>query len=483
MQINLIVCFDSKFGIAKDGIIPWNYKEDLKLFRSITTNTSSKLKNVLIMGRLTAETLNKPLNDRINYVITNNKEKQERLENKGFKCFSCIETAIKSCLPNEIEKIFLIGGVEIYNWGLKNYNKINKIFTSILKKDYNCDKFFNKNLLIDYFNYDPKEDTDLNDFIFRTWFQKKQKNLEELAYLNLLIEIRDNGHKRQTRNAITYSGFGKTLTFDLSKCFPLLTTKKMFLRGIFEELKFFLLGQTNNKILKDKGVHIWDGNTNKEFIEKCGLPYEEDDMGPMYGYQWRHFNAEYNNSNTDYTNKGYDQLEDVIKLIKSDPFSRRILMTSYNPAQSKLGVLYPCHGISIQFYVDELNNNYYLNCLMNQRSGDAFLGIPFNISSYALLVYIICNHINCTDGIVYKKINPGKLMMVFCDIHIYEQHLEAVNKQIERNPYLFPQLNINYEIKNFSNKDEQGSIKNLEFTDLEIINYNSYDSIKVPMIA
>jgi len=482
MQINLIVCFDSKFGIAKNGNIPWKYHEDLKLFKFITTNTlNPKLKNVLIMGRLTAESLKNPLKDRINYVITNNNDKKELLESRGFKCFPDIETAIKSC-SNEIENIFLIGGVEIYNWGFKNYKKINKIFTSIIKKDYNCDKFFNKNLLNYYFSYDSKEDTDLVDFVFRIWSQKK--NNEEVAYLNLLAEIRDNGHKRQTRNAITYSGFGKTLTFDLSNSFPLLTTKKMFLRGIFEELKFFLLGQTNNKILKDKGVHIWDGNTNKEFIEKCGLPYEEDDMGPMYGYQWRHFNAEYTDSNTDYTNMGYDQLEDVIKLIKTDPFSRRILMTSYNPAQSKLGVLYPCHGISIQFYVEEINNKYYLNCLMNQRSGDAFLGIPFNISSYALLVYILCNHINCTDGILNNQtINPGKLMMVFCDIHIYEQHIEAVNKQIERNPYLFPQLNINYEIKNFSNKNEEGSINNLEFSNLEIINYNSYDSIKAAMIA
>ena len=210
-------------------------------------------------------------------------------------------------------------------------------------------------------------------------------------------------------------------------------------------------------------------------------------MGPMYGYQWRHFNAQYENSQSDYTNMGYDQLLDVIKLIKEDPFSRRILMTSYNPAQAKFGVLYPCHGISIQFYVEDNNSNFNLNCLMNQRSGDAFLGIPFNISSYALLVYMLCNHINCTGGIIHNqqnyKINPGKLMMIFCDIHIYEQHIDAVNKQIERIPYNFPQLRINYEIKNFNNTNEEGSINNLEFKDLEIINYNSYDSIKAQMIA
>ena len=304
-------------------------------------------------------------------------------------------------------------------------------------------------------------------------------NNEELCYLDLLKEIKLNGHKRVTRNATTYSLFGKTLTFDIYKSFPLLTTKKMFLRGIFEELKFFLLGMTDNSILKNKGVHIWDGNTTKEFIEKCGLDYMENDMGCMYGYQWRHFNAPYKDCKTDYTGMGYDQLNDVIHMIKTDPFSRRLLMTSYNPIQAKLGVLYPCHGISIQFYVEINNDTMHLNCLMNQRSGDSFLGIPFNISSYALLIHFICNHINCMGGVINKtKIYPGKLMMVFCDVHIYEEHMEAVNTILSRQPYMFPQIEINYEIKSF---DKEG-IGMMDFNNIVINNYKCHDIIKTKMI-
>ena len=312
----------------------------------------------------------------------------------------------------------------------------------------------------------------------------KNINHEEKSYLTILKDLITTGHKRQTRNAITYSQFGKTLEFNLANSFPLLTSKKMAIKSIFEELKFFLLGQTDNTILTDKNVHIWDGNTNKAFIEKCNLHYEENDMGPMYGYQWRHFNAEYKNCKTDYTNKGIDQLQEVIDLIRKDPFSRRILMTSYNPVQSKEGVLYPCHGISIQFYVEEYNNKLYLDCLMHQRSADSFLGVPFNIASYALLVHILCNHLNCTGGILdNKNIYPGKLLMVFGDMHIYEEHLEAVNTQIAREPYMFPQLVINYNIKSFDNTKDDGSIANLEFNHLEIINYKHYEPIRAKMIA
>jgi dihydrofolate reductase/thymidylate synthase len=476
MDINLIVCYDSNYGIGKDNKIPWTNKEDMALFKQITTECQNDKLNAVIMGRKTFQSLNKALPNRINCVLTKNKENFE--SNKGFYFFSDMEECFKYLNNQPIEKIFLIGGTEVYNWGLENYNQINYIYTSQLNETYECDTFFNFKLLENRFNQKSVET--ISNFKFTIW--EKKQNLEELSYLNMLDNILKYGHMRQTRNAITYSLFGKTLEFDLSKSFPLLTTKKMFLRGIFEELKFFLLGQTNNQILKDKNVHIWDGNTTTEFIEKCNLPYKENDLGPMYGYQWRFFNAEYTDCNTNYSGKGYDQLMDVIHLIKTDPFSRRILLTSYNPAQAKQGVLYPCHGISIQFYVEEKDNNYYLNCLMNQRSGDTFLGIPFNIASYALLVHILCNHINNTNGINGKYINPGRLMMVFCDVHIYEQHKEAVMTQISRTPYLFPQIKINYNIQNF-NENGDNSIGNMNFNTIEILNYKSYDSIKALMIA
>ncbi len=481
-EINLIVACDEKYGIAKNGNIPWKIKEEQQLFKKLTSETPDKLKqNAIIMGKKTAYSINRFLPNRINIVLTSNNEDKLKLENMGFVCFSDMNSSLEYCEKNEIiDKIFLIGGVQIYNWGLTNPNKINRILISFITGNYDCDLFLNQELVLKNFESVKNGTVIFDDFIFTEW--KHKDNKEEREYLKILKELKEFGHKRQTRNAITYSAFGKVLNFDLSKSFPLLTTKKMAIKSIFEELKFFLLGQTDNKILKEKNVHIWDGNTTKEFIEKCNLPYKEDDMGPMYGYQWRYFNADYESCESDYSGKGIDQLTEVINLIKKDPFSRRILMTSYNPSQSKQGVLYPCHGISIQFYVEEINNKLYLDCLMHQRSADSFLGVPFNIASYAMLVHIICNHINCTDGINKENIYPGKLMMVFGDMHIYSEHLEAVEKQINREPFLFPQIKINYDILSFD-KSGIGSISNLEFTDIEISDYKSHDIIKAKMIA
>lgn len=484
----MIVAVDKYYGIAKNGYIPWYVSEDIKLFKKITTSTLPNYTNILIMGSKTADTLNKPLSNRINFVLTT--QAFDKYEQKGFVCFSNMDDCLKKCVElitqeKNIDKIFLIGGTHIYNWGLNNPNKIDKIYLSKINKNYKCDLFFNKELLYKFFTCKSSvsyENTDpCKEFHSMIWEMKE--NTEETAYLNILHDLYHNGHKRQTRNAITHSSFGKTLEFDLKHSFPLLTTKKMAFKSIFEELKFFLLGFTDNKILKDKNVHIWDGNTTKEFIEKCNLPYDENTLGPMYGFQWRHFNAQYQNSSTDYNGQGIDQLKYVIELLKTDPYSRRILMTTYNPEQASQGVLYPCHGISIQFYVEEINNKLYLDCLMHQRSADSFLGVPFNIASYALLVYILCNHINSTGGSINNKsLYPGKLLMVFGDMHIYSQHLDAIQIQLYRKPYMFPKLDINYNIKSFD-KEGDGSIGSLNFTDIKINDYKCYDAIKAPMIA
>ena len=168
---------------------------------------------------------------------------------------------------------------------------------------------------------------------------------------------------------------------------------------------FFIRGDTNTKKLEEKGVKIWKGNTNREFLDKMGFDYKEGDMGPMYGYQWRNFNS-----------MEIDQLKNVIELIKNDPNSRRILMTDYNPAQAHLGVLYPCHSLILQFYVNEKN----LSVKMYQRSADAFLGLPFNIASTSLLLCIISKLTNLNP---YDNNN-------FRRLSIYEEHYEAVNKQL-----------------------------------------------------
>ncbi len=481
--MDIIVCVDSKFGFSKENTIPWHNKSDILIsddcksdidydydFFKKTTIGTEEQNNIVIMGSKTALTLPRPLKLRMNFVVTTNEITNKDLSLKGFVCFPSLTMAVdygsQLRLSGLVNKIFLIGGQDIYNYGLVNSSQIQNVYITQLNKNYNCDRHIDHNLLVKNFA--------LDEVLYQTEFMRIMKyvpnfNREEQHYLDLLRYTLENGHKRQTRNAITYSVFGKTLEFDLKNKFPLLTTKKTFLKGIFEELKFFIMGKTNNKILQDKGVKIWDGNTTKEFIDKCNLPYNEGDMGPMYGFNWRHFGAKYVNCETEYKNSGFDQLSEVINLLNNDPFSRRMIMTTFNPAVAKEGVLYPCHGISIQFYVEEYNDVRYLNCMMHQRSSDSFLGLPFNIASYALLVYIICK--------IIGNICPGRLIMTLGDVHIYGDHYDAVIEQLKRTPYNFPQLNINFDLGCVDD------ICNLEFEHIQLINYVSCNGIKAKMIA
>ena len=298
-------------------------------------------------------------------------------------------------------------------------------------------------------------------------------NQEEIAYLDILRDLITKGNERQTRNSITKSLFSRNLTFDLNNGFPLLTTKKMFFRGIFEELMFFIRGNTNTKILEDKGVKIWKDNTTRTFLDNVGLNhYQEGDMGPMYGYQLRFFNANYKDCNDNYLNKGVDQLKYVIDTILKDPFSRRIIMTTFNPAQVNEGCLFPCHSLMIQFYIREENDIYYLSQQNYIRSNDIFLGNPYNIASFALMSYLLCHHLNyITKSNKYK---PDMLYITLGDYHLYKDHYEAAQEQINRTPYPFPQLNI---------KKYHDNIEDYEYEDIEMINYMSHPAIKTQMIA
>lgn len=282
-------------------------------------------------------------------------------------------------------------------------------------------------------------------------------NQEEQNYLNLLKTILETGSERNDRTGVGTIGiFGTQLRFSLeNNKIPLLTTKKMFTKGVIEELLFFLRGDTDTKKLEAKGVNIWKGNTSREFLDKRGLiNYKEGEMGPMYGNQWRNFSA-------DPMIKGIDQLVNAIELIKKDPYSRRIIITAYNPLVSNQCVLDPCH-MFYQFYV----NNGELSCQFYCRSSDFFLGSPFNILSYAILTHIIAK---------LCKLQPSELIFVSGDSHIYNNHIEQVKEQISREPFEFPTIKINKELSSIND------IENLSFEDFEIIDYKSHTAIKAPM--
>ena len=245
----------------------------------------------------------------------------------------------------------------------------------------------------------------------------------------------------------------------------------MFWRGIVKELLFFIKGKTDANILSEDGIHIWDWNTSREFLDSRNLDYEEGDMGPMYGWNWRYFGAEYQGKDYDYTNQGFDQLRDCIDKIINDPTNRRIMMTTFDPSKVEESVLAPCHSLVVQFYIKDgvISEHMY------QRSADAFLGVPFNITSNALLLCLIAKA---------TGLQPGKLIMSFGDMHIYEEHLEQVNKQITREPHIFPLLNINKEVEDTSSLDDVIEyLETITYEDMELIDYKHYKGIKANMIA
>jgi thymidylate synthase len=255
-------------------------------------------------------------------------------------------------------------------------------------------------------------------------------NQDEQNYLNLIKKILETGETRNTRNSITKSIFGEKLEFDISNSIPFLTTKKLAYKSMIHELLWFLSGSTDNQKLLDNNVKIWVGNSTREYMDNLGFKDREvNDLGPIYGHQWRHFNAKYKDHNTSYTNQGIDQIQNILYLLKNDPMSRRILLSAWNPCQIDEMNLPPCH-ILAQFYV---STNKELSCQMYQRSADVGLGLPFNISSYAVLTYILAK---------LTGLKPSKIIIVIGDAHIYESHIDTLKEQITKVPYSFPKLEL-----------------------------------------
>ena len=287
---------------------------------------------------------------------------------------------------------------------------------------------------------------------------------QEHVYLDLLRKVLVGGAKRQTRNGYTLSCFGESMEFDIERQFPLLTTKRMFWKGIVGELLWFLGARTDSKELEAIGINIWRGNSSREYLDSHGLShYEEGTCGPIYGFQWRNFGGTYHGPHHDYINHGdgVDQLGRIIREIKTNPFSRRLVMSGWNPLQEQDMVLPPCHTV-YQFYVQEGK----LSCQMYQRSGDLFLGVPFNIASTALLTCIIAKLTNLV---------PHKVRLVLGDAHIYHEHIEAVQEQLSRKCLPWCKLHM-------SNRNIQ---KPEDFTpsDFVLQNYKSHKRIAARMVV
>lgn len=256
-------------------------------------------------------------------------------------------------------------------------------------------------------------------------------------YLDLLQHILDNGFEKSDRTGTgTISVFGYQMRFNLSKGFPLLSTKKLHTRSIFHELLWFLQGDTNIKYLHNNGVTIWD-----EWADENG------DLGPVYGYQWRSWPTP--------NGQSIDQMSQLIEQIKTNPDSRRHIVTAWNPAEVDDMALPPCHAL-FQFYVADGK----LSCQLYQRSGDVFLGVPFNIASYALLTMMIAQVTN---------LEPGEFILTLGDAHLYKNHLEQTQIQLSRNTQPLPQLKLNPDV---------ADLFAFRYEDIEVLNYDPHPGIK-----
>ena len=292
------------------------------------------------------------------------------------------------------------------------------------------------------------------------------ENLEETQYLQLIKDILEKGSLEKSRNGNTISIFGYSMRFSLKDgALPLLTTKRVAWKTCFHELMWFIRGSTNNQELIDKNVHIWDANASREFLDGRGLKdNKENDLGPVYGHQWRHFNAEYIDCHTDYSGKGIDQLKYIINELKSaaGKSSRRLVMSAWNPCQLDKMALPPCH-VLVQFNVRE---SKYLSCSLYQRSGDVGLGVPVNIASYSFLTHILAKHCDLI---------PEDFVYFLGNAHIYESHIDVLKEQIERLPYSFPRISILTKYENI----EDYKIEDIEW----LTPYNCHETLKMKMVA
>ena len=470
MIISCIVAVGKNGGIAVEGQdLPWSIPEDIKYFREVTED------KVVIMGRKTFFSIpekHRPLKNRLNIVITNKKhlymdeyiDKTNLLFGNYVECMDYLNSS--EHVSKYSKECVIIGGQEVYNQ-FKPF--ISKIYLTEINhhKQINYTHFFfkipNTFKIIDY---SPLHQH--NEYLYR--FLTFERDISpchyhDMTYLKMCQKVLHQGHHRDDRTGTgTVAIFAEQMKFDLSSSIPILTTKRVPWKSCIEELLWFLRGDTNAKILDDKGVKIWNKNSTRDFLDGVGLTHlNEGDCGANYSFQWRHFGADYVDCNTSYINQGIDQIARIEDLLKNDRHNRRIFLSAWNPCDLNRTVLPPCH-VSAQFFVD---NNNGLHCHMYQRSCDMFLGVPWNILSYSILTRILA---------MRSDLKPGSLTISTGDTHIYKDHLEQVSEQMSRECLSSPILLIDETVKT-------KNIEDITIDDFEMIGYLPHSAIKANMSA
>ena len=474
-KLNVILASTRDLGIGHKNDLPWpRLKQDMKMFRRLTT------KNSIIMGMNTFQSLgSKPLPNRLNVVLTSKARREyQQYESDSTKFFGSLPEAVEYLDTDpSVEENYVIGGAKLFDHVFMNQDAypINTLYWTRVAKDFPVDTRVDKEAFtaltkklgkpVVSTTFVEHQDTNY-DFLAYGPYNSKVWNLprsEEYQYLDLLKDIIANGEPREDRTGTgTIAAFGRSMRFSLENSFPLLTTKNVFFKGVLEELLWFVAGNTNANELAAKGVRIWEGNGSREFLDSRGLvDNPEGDLGPVYGFQWRHFGAAYRGANADYSGQGVDQLEQVIAALKTDKFSRRMLVSAWNPSDLGKMALPPCH-VLFQFYVDQGNR---LSCSLYQRSCDVGLGVPFNIASYSLLICLMADMLG---------LRRGDFVYFMGDVHVYSNHVEALKKQMNRTPQTLPVLEINRE----ANADR---IEDYKAEDVVLKGYHPLKRIKMNM--
>ena len=471
LDISVVVAFTNKFGIGKNGGLPWPHiKADMERFKQITEG------GVVIMGRKTYESLPvkaRPLTNRLNIVVSATTSAQNYPN--AVVVVKSLTEALEHVSSSSLKgnKTFVIGGAGLFTEAIA-HDRCSTVYATRIGVDpWECDVSVPKleGVVRDWVPVSVSKTHSVSeaipyDFVeFRNPVMFKPGSVApsldhaEFQYLNLIKKIIAEGVSVDDRTGVgTLSLFGESASYDLSESFPLLTTKRVFWRGVVEELLWFVKGDTNARHLSDKGIKIWDGNGSRAFLDSRGLQHREEmDLGPVYGFQWRHFGAKYVDMHTDYAGQGVDQLQACIDKLKNNPEDRRIILSAWNPADLDKMALPPCH-MFCQFNVQ----NKRLNCIMYQRSCDVGLGVPFNIASYSLLTIMMAK---------VCGLQPGKFTHFMGDTHVYKNHVEPLKDQISRLPKPFPLLRVK----------ARDSIDDFEPSDFELVGYNCHGKIAMEM--
>jgi thymidylate synthase/dihydrofolate reductase len=451
MYYEIVAAVSKNLVIGNEGRLPWDIPEDLVHFKALTSG------HIVIMGSNTYDSIiarnGSPLTNRVNVVVTT-----KPYSPRDNVIFTRIEDIHSLDLPMDKRK-FVIGGAQLYKYFLP---LANRMYITHIDKNVSGDTKFpeSKHWSITSFgtkNFSTKEQCSYRMIMYEPHGYPMMHHDD--VYKTLMRDVLREGHARPDRTGTgTVGVFGRQLRFDISESVPLLTTKLVPWKSVIKELLWFLRGDTDASILQKDGVRIWDGNTTREFLDSRGLSHlPEGDIGCGYGFQWRHFGEQYNTCKDKHTG-GFDQIQNIIHQLKTDPYSRRIFMSAWNPKDMHMMALPPCH-VSAQFYVDHENK---LSCHMYQRSVDCFLGLPFNIFSYCVLTHILAT----ICGFV-----PHELIISTGDTHIYQDHIQQIKTQLARVPISSPKLVVNPRIKDVSLED-------ITIEDFDVVGYFHHEMIK-----